>query len=81
MDLKDKTTEALEKEQKALQVATWIFGCLLLTLFAVCIYGLLMKDDSDTYAALIIVPIALSASVSMNYQKIRKIKSELASGK
>lgn len=81
MDLKEKTTETLEKELKGLQTGTGVLMGLLLVLFAACIYGLLYNNESGTYTSLIVVPIALSAIIPMNYKKIGKIKSELESRK
>ncbi|GAB5554471.1 MAG: hypothetical protein Sapg2KO_40620 [Saprospiraceae bacterium] len=79
MDLKEKTTEKLEKELKDLQAGTGILTGLLIVLFVACIYGLIKNNESGTYTSLIIVPIALSAIIPANYKKIRKIKSELES--
>ncbi len=81
MDLKNRTTEKLEKELKGLQTGTGILTGLLLVLFAACIYGLLKNNESGTYTALIVVPIALSAIIPLNFGKIKKIKSELESRK
>ena len=79
MDLKNKTTEKLEKELKGLESATSILIGLLLVLFIACIYGLLKNNESGTFTALIVVPIALSAIIPVNFKKIRNIKTELAS--
>ena len=79
MELKEKTTEKLEEELKNLQKGTGVLAGLLIVLFIVCIYGLLVKNDNGTYTSLIVVPIALSSIVLLNYRKIGAIKTELAS--
>jgi len=81
VDLRDKTTNKLEEELKGLRTVTGILTGLLLVLFIACIYGLLTKNDSGTFTALIVVPIALSAILPVNYGKIKKIKMELTSRK
>ncbi len=81
MDLKSKTAEKLEKELKGLESGTSVLVGLLLILFVACLYGLLKNNESGTYTALIVVPIALSAIIPVNYKKIKNIKSELASRK
>jgi len=79
MDLKEKTTAQLEKELKNLEMMNGITKGLLIVLFAACLYGLIYNNESGTYTALIVVPIALSASIPMNFQKIKKLKLELDS--
>lgn len=81
MNLKEKPTEKLEKELKSLQTGTGILTGLLLVLFAACIYGLIKNNESGTFSSLIVVPIALSAMIPVNYKKIKKIESELESRK
>ena len=81
MDLKNKTTEKLEGELKGLKAGTGILTGLLLVLFVACIYGLIKNNESGTYTALIVVPIALSATIPINFGKIKKIKAELESRK
>ncbi|MBD0401369.1 redox-active disulfide protein 2 [Flammeovirga sp. EKP202] len=77
MELKDKTTETLEKELKSLQTITGMLAGVLALLFVVCIYGLFSEGPKSTTTALLAVPIALGAILPMNYKKIKEIKVEL----
>lgn len=77
MDLKDKTTEKLNSELNAIKVVTGALIGVLTLLFIVCIYGLLIKENKSTFTALIVVPLALSAIIPMNFGFIKKIKKEL----
>jgi hypothetical protein len=81
MKLEEKTTERLEKELKGLQIVNGALIGVLSVLFIVCIYGLLKKEDNGVFTALIVVPIALSAIIPMNFGNMKKIKSELESRK
>ncbi|WP_156152483.1 redox-active disulfide protein 2 [Flammeovirga sp. OC4] len=77
MELKEKTTETLEKELKSLQTLTGMLAGILALLFIVCIYGLISEGPKSTITALLTVPIALGAILPMNYKKIKEIKIEL----
>jgi len=78
MDLKNKTTEKLNSELKGLKIITGALIGVLTVLFIVTIYGLLTKDDTSVFTALIVVPMALIALIPINYGNIKKIKKELA---
>ena len=77
MDLKDKTTEKLNGELKGLKMINGALIGVLSLLFIVCVYGLITKEDSSTFMALIVVPLALSAIIPLNYGNMKKIKKEL----
>lgn len=77
MELKDKTKEKLMAELQGLKIVNGALKAVLGLLFIVCIYGLLTKEDNSTFVALIVVPMALSAIIPMNYGNIKKIKKEL----
>ena len=82
MNLKKKTTEKLEGELRGVKVITGALIGVLGVLFIVCLYGLFfLKDKSGTFGALIVVPIALSAIIPLNYGNMKKIKTELESRK
>ena len=81
MDLKEKTKEKLVGELKTLKVVTGALIGVLVVLFVVCIYGLMTKNESGTFTALIVVPLALSAIVPLNYGNMKKIKTELETRK
>lgn len=77
MDLKDKTTEKLNGELKGLKMINGALIGVLSLLFIVCVYGLITKEDNSTFMALIVVPLALSAIIPLNYGNMKKIKNEL----
>jgi len=79
MDLKNKTTEKLQKEIKDLKVITGALVGVLSVLFIAIIIGLLTKENNKTFIALIAVPIALGAIIPLNYSNIKKMQKELAS--
>lgn len=80
MDLKEKTTEKLEGELKAMKIITGALIGVLGLLFILCVYGLFFTEDkSGTFGALIVVPIALSAILPINLGNMKKIKAELES--
>ncbi|MFP4845979.1 redox-active disulfide protein 2 [Winogradskyella sp. PE311] len=79
MDLKDKSTEKLKGELKGLKMITGVLIGVLGLLFIVCVYGLITKEDNSTFTALIVVPLALSAIIPLNYGNMKKIKKELES--
>ena len=81
MKLREKTTERLEKELKSLKIVNGALIGMLSVLFIVCIYGLLKKEDNGVFTALIVVPIALSSVIPINFGNMKKIKSELESRK
>lgn len=81
MDLSEKTPEQLEGELKNLKIINGAIIGVLGILFIVCIYGLLKKNDNGVFSALIVVPIALSAIIPVNYGNMKKIKTELESRK
>lgn len=81
MKLNEKTTEKLEGELKGLKIINGALIGVLSVLFIVCIYGLLKKDDNGVFSALIVVPIALSAIIPVNFGNMKKIKAELESRK
>ena len=81
MKLKEKTTEKLNSELKILKLSTGILTGILLVLFIICVFGLLTKDDNRVFISMIVVPIALSAILPLQYSNIKKIKAELKNRK
>ena len=79
MKLSEKTTEKLEGELRGLKIITGALIGLLGVLLIVCIYGLLKKNDNGVFSALIVMPIALSAIIPVNFGNMKKIKTELES--
>jgi len=81
MELNEKTTEKLEGELRVLKIISGALIGVLSVLYIICVYGLLKKDDNGVFSALIVVPVALSTIIPVNYRNIKKIKAELKSRK
>ena len=81
MELHEKTTEKLEGELRVLRMISGALIVVLSALLILCIYGLLKQHDNRVFSALIIVPIALSAIIPVNFRNMKKIKAELESRK
>ncbi len=81
MDLKEKTKEKLNGELNSLKMVTGALIGVLAVLFIFCIYGIMSKEDNAFFISMIVVPIALSAIIPINYGKMKKIKIELESRK
>lgn len=81
MKLNEKTTEKLEGDLRGLKIINGALIGVLGVLFIVCIYGLMKKNDNGVFSALIVVPIALSAIIPLNFRNMKKIKEELESRK
>jgi nitrate reductase NapE component len=76
-DFKNKTTEKLEGELKAIKIiASMLFGVLALLLIT-SIYGLITQENKSTFIALLVVAISLSAILPLQFVNIKKIKDEL----
>ena len=81
MDLKEKTSEKLIAELKGIKIITGALIGVLGLLFVICLYGLFTKEDNSTFIALIVIPLALSAIIPLNFVNMKKIKKELESRK
>ena len=81
MNINEKTSEKLEGELRGLKIINGATIGVLSVLFIICIYGLLNKNDNGVFSALIVVPIALSAMIPVNFVNMKKIKAELESRK
>jgi magnesium-transporting ATPase (P-type) len=76
-NFKNKTTEKLEGELKAIKIiASMLFGVLTLLLIT-SIYGLLTQENNSTFIALIVVAISLGAILPLQFVNMKKIKDEL----
>ena len=81
MIIKEKTTAQLEKELRLVKITFGLLIGILLVLFSGCMYGLSKLNNNSFYTSLIIVPIALSAILPLNFIIIKKIKTELETRK
>ncbi|WP_158974246.1 hypothetical protein [Cellulophaga sp. L1A9] len=79
MNLTEKNLEKLRGELKDLKVITGALIGVLGVLFLFCVYGLMTNEDNTFFISMIVVPIALSAIIPLNYGKMKKIKMELES--
>lgn len=78
-ELESKPTEKLRGELKALQIITGVLVGVLTLLFAVNIYGLIMKEENATFIALTVVAVSCSAILPLQFISMKKIKAELKS--
>ena len=79
MNLKEKTIKQLEAELKGLKILNVALIVVMGLLFIICIHGLLTKDNNRVFGSIIIIPLASSAIIPINYGNIKKIKAELES--
>lgn len=77
MDLKEKTTKQLNNELKGVKMTTGALIGILSVLFIICVFGLFTKEDNSVFRTLIIVPLALSAIIPMNFSNMKRIKKEI----
>jgi hypothetical protein len=75
--LKRKSTEALESELRGVKIITGTLAITLTVLFAVNLYGLLLKDNNTAFIAGMAVAISLSAILPSQFSSMIKIKKEL----
>ncbi|MBK6947374.1 MAG: hypothetical protein IPH16_04180 [Haliscomenobacter sp.] len=73
-DLKNKTTERLKSELKAIKIITGALIGVLTLLFIISIYGLIVKENNSTFIALIAVAISLSAILPIQFVNMKNIK-------
>ncbi|MFS4466192.1 hypothetical protein [Maribacter sp. 2210JD10-5] len=78
-ELKSKTVKELKSEIKKLKAISGAVLGISLVLAAVTIYNMITKEDTSTDMALLVVAIACSASIPVQFSSIKKIKTELAS--
>ncbi|MBK7475047.1 MAG: hypothetical protein IPI11_03130 [Haliscomenobacter sp.] len=76
-DLKNKTTERLKSELKAIKIITGALIGVLTLLFIISIYGLIVKENNSTFIALIAVAISLSAILPIQFVNMKNIKNKL----
>jgi len=76
-DLKEKSTEKLESELKGIKIITGALVGILIVLFAVNLYGLIFIDKNAAFIGGIVVTIALSSILPMQFNNIKKINTEL----
>lgn len=74
---KDKTTDQLKANLKAIKAITGILMGVLALLITVSLYGLLTKEDNSTFFPLLAVGFSCCAILPMQFQSMNKIKQEL----
>lgn len=77
MNLKELSTEDLEKKYKTTAAVTYTLAGMLIVLLVLAVY----LSVRDGFNALVVVPIALSTIVITNLRTIKLMKQELAERK
>lgn len=77
MNLKELSTEDLEKKYKTTSALTYTLAGMLIVLLVLAVY----LSIRDGFNALVVVPIALSTIVMTNLRTIKLMKTELAERK
>lgn len=77
--MKNKPTEKLEGELKAIKIITGALIGVLTLLLIISIYGLMTKERNSTFIPLIAVAISCSAILPLQFINMKKIKTELNS--
>lgn len=77
MNLKELSTEELEKKYKTTAALTYTLAGMLIVLLVLAVY----LSVRDGFNALVVVPIALSTIVITNLRTIKLMKTELAERK
>jgi hypothetical protein len=78
-DFKNKTTEKLESELKAIKIISGALIGVLSLLLVSSVYGLIATDKSVIFIALIAVAISISAILPIQFVNMKNIKTELNS--
>ncbi|MCL5244271.1 DUF4448 domain-containing protein [Cellulophaga sp. 20_2_10] len=76
-DLKGKPTDQLKGELNMLKVLTIALSVVVFLLFAICMYGLILKDNNGVFIPLMVVAFSTGSMIPMNYMNMKKIKEEL----
>lgn len=76
---KEKSTEKLKAELKALQIVAGALAIVLLFLYTLTIYGMVAKENKSTFIALLVVAFSCSAMLPFQVIMMNKIKQELKS--
>lgn len=79
--LKNKATEKLEGELKAVKIITFMLLTVLILLYITSIYGIITKENNSTFIALIAIAVSLSAILPIQFINMKKIQDELKSRK
>ncbi len=74
---KEKSSEKLKSELKAIQIVMGAMAIVLFFLYTLTIYGLVVKEDKSTFIALLVVAFACSAILPFQFVMLSKIKKEL----
>jgi len=76
-DLKNKTTEKLQSTLNMVKAITGVLVVVVSILTAVSIYGLIAKENTSTFIALLAVALSSLSIVLLQFTSIKKIKAEL----
>ncbi|MGJ8732768.1 hypothetical protein [Cellulophaga fucicola] len=76
-DLKDKSTDKLTGELNMTKAITIALSVVVFLLFAICIYGLILKDNNGVFIPLMVVAFSTGSMIPINIISMKKIKEEL----
>jgi hypothetical protein len=79
--LSSKTTKQLEGNLLLLKLMSLLISISSLALISICIYGLVMKEDSSPFIALMVVGVSCLGILPLQLINIKRISSELKSRK
>ncbi len=74
---KEKSTEKLKAELKALQIVAGALAIVLFFLYTLTIYGMVVKENKSTFIALLVVAFSCSAMLPFQVIMMKRIKKEL----
>jgi hypothetical protein len=79
--LNTQTTKQLEGNLLLLKLMSLLISISSLALISICIYGLIMKEDTSPFIALLVVGVSCLGILPFQLINIKRISSELKSRK
>lgn len=79
MDFSGKPTKELRDTLKMLKIVAYSLATVVFLLLSIIIYGLLFKENSKTFLALLVVGLSCSAILPLQFSSMKKIKDEIKS--
>ncbi|PQJ80352.1 hypothetical protein [Polaribacter porphyrae] len=79
MDFSSKSTSELKETLRMLKIVAYSLTTIVFLLLAITIYGLLFKENSKTFLALLVVGLSCSAILPLQFSSLKKIKDEIKS--
>lgn len=79
MDFSGKSTKELKDTLKVLKTVAYCLATVVLLLLSIVIYGLLFKENSETFLALLVVGLSCSTILPLQFSSMKNIKDEINS--